>query len=111
MIRVPYEDFFPALNTMATDVAADCVLDIAYGIIQIVMFLYYWQATEPAVVKPELGLTPLEDAQDRASSSSGDFGVSRTRRQGEHSGLGSCLRRFGIPVRSSCTARARRLAS
>ena len=59
-IRVPYEQFFPALNTMATDVAADCVLDVAYAILQIVIFLYYWQATEPAGVEPEPGLTPLE---------------------------------------------------
>jgi hypothetical protein len=59
-IRVPYEQFFPALNTMATDVAADCVLDMAYAIVQIVIFLYYWQATEPAGVEPEPGLNPLE---------------------------------------------------
>jgi hypothetical protein len=59
-IRVPYEQFFPALNTMATDVAVDCVLDMAYAILQIVIFLYYWQATEPAGVEPEPGLTPME---------------------------------------------------
>ena len=59
-IRVPYEQFFPALNTMATDVAADCVLDVAYAIIQIVIFLYYWQATEPPGMEPEPDLTPLE---------------------------------------------------
>ena len=45
---------------MATDVAADCVLDMAYAIIQIVIFLYFWQATEPAGVEPEQGFTPLE---------------------------------------------------
>ncbi len=45
---------------MATDVAADCVLDMAYAIVQIVMFLYYWQATEPAGVEPEPGPTPLQ---------------------------------------------------
>jgi hypothetical protein len=59
-IRVPYEQFCPALNTMATDVAADCVLNMVYAIVQIVTFLYYWQATEPADVEPEPGLTPLE---------------------------------------------------
>jgi hypothetical protein len=59
-IRVTYEQFFPALNTMATDVAADCVLDMAYAILQIVIFLYYWQATEPTGVEPEPGLTPQE---------------------------------------------------
>jgi hypothetical protein len=47
LIRVPYERFFPALNTMAMDVAVDCALDIVHAIIQIVIFLYYWQATEP----------------------------------------------------------------
>jgi hypothetical protein len=59
-IRVPYEQFFPALNTMATDVAADCVLDMAYAIFQIVIFLYYWQATESAGVDPGPGLAPLD---------------------------------------------------
>jgi hypothetical protein len=54
-IRVPYEQFFPAINTMATDVVADCVLDIVYAILQIVIFLYYWQATEPAGVESEPG--------------------------------------------------------
>jgi hypothetical protein len=59
-IRVPYEQFFPALNTMLTDVAADCVLDVAHAIFQIVILLYYWQATESAGVEPEPSLTPLE---------------------------------------------------
>jgi hypothetical protein len=59
-IRVPYEQFFPALNTMATDVAADCVLGMAYAILQIVIFLYYRQATELASVEPEPGLAPLD---------------------------------------------------
>ena len=59
VIRLPYEQF-PALNTMAMDVAADCVLDMSYAIIQIVMFLYYWQATEPTGVEPEPGLAPLQ---------------------------------------------------
>ena len=60
VIRVPFEQFFPALNSMATDVAVDCVLDMAYAILQIVIFLYYWQATEPADVEPEPGVTSLE---------------------------------------------------
>ena len=59
-IRVPSEQLFPALNTMVTDVAVDCVLDMAYAIFHIVIFLYYWQATEPAGVEPEPGLTPLD---------------------------------------------------
>jgi hypothetical protein len=46
LIRVSYTENFPALNTMAMDVAVDCVLDIVYAIIEIVIFLYYWQATE-----------------------------------------------------------------
>jgi hypothetical protein len=56
VIRIPYEEFFPALNTMATDVAVDCVFDLVYVILQIVIFLYYWQATEPAGVEAELGV-------------------------------------------------------
>ena len=36
--------FLPQLDTMATGVVLDCLLDVAYAIIQIVMFLYYWEA-------------------------------------------------------------------
>lgn len=35
--------FFPELDTMATSVVLDCVLDVAFSVIQIVMFLYYWE--------------------------------------------------------------------
>jgi len=47
LIYVPL-DRFPVLDTMATGVALDCALDIAFAPIQIVMFLYYWQAVERA---------------------------------------------------------------
>ena len=36
--------YFPDLDTMATGVVMDCVLDVVFAIIQIAMFLYYWQA-------------------------------------------------------------------
>jgi hypothetical protein len=36
----------PAIDTMVINVAIDCVLDVTYAVIQIVMFLYYWQATQ-----------------------------------------------------------------
>jgi hypothetical protein len=32
------------LNVMAYDVVMDCLLDVVYGVIQITMFLYYWEA-------------------------------------------------------------------
>jgi uncharacterized membrane protein len=37
---------WPQYDTLAANVALDCVLDITFGIIQIVMFLYYWQSAE-----------------------------------------------------------------
>jgi uncharacterized membrane protein len=37
---------FPALDSMATGVALDCLLDVAFAVIQIVLFLYYWEAVE-----------------------------------------------------------------
>ncbi|WP_145385536.1 hypothetical protein [Stieleria neptunia] len=37
-------DLYPQLDTMATSVVMDCILDIVYAIIQIVMFLFYWEA-------------------------------------------------------------------
>ena len=42
LIYLPVE-FFPELDTMATNVVLDCVLDVAFAAIQIVMFLYYWE--------------------------------------------------------------------
>jgi len=38
---------WPLLGVMATGVALDCVLDVTFAIIQIVLFLYYWQAVHP----------------------------------------------------------------
>lgn len=35
----------PQVDTMATWVILDCLLDVAFAMIQIVMFLYYWEAT------------------------------------------------------------------
>jgi hypothetical protein len=51
LIYVPL-DRFPELDTMATGVALDCALDIAFAPIQIVMFLYYWHAVERAGAPP-----------------------------------------------------------
>jgi hypothetical protein len=31
---------------MPVEVALDCVLGIAYAVIQIVMFLFYWESTQ-----------------------------------------------------------------
>jgi hypothetical protein len=38
--------FVASLNTMVVEVVLDCILDIAFAIIQIVVFLFYWEATE-----------------------------------------------------------------
>ena len=42
-IYLPF-DLYPQLDTMATSVVMDCFLDIVYAIVQIVMFLFYWEA-------------------------------------------------------------------
>ncbi|QDV84095.1 hypothetical protein TBK1r_30400 [Stieleria magnilauensis] len=52
-------DFYPQLDTMATSVVLDCFLDIVYAIIQIVMFLFYWEAVakETSSTGPAAGTT------------------------------------------------------
>jgi len=45
--------FFPELDTMGVNVFLDCVLDVAFAVIQIVLFLYYW---ETAREKVKLGI-------------------------------------------------------
>lgn len=42
-VYVPLE--FVEFDTMPIEIALDCFLDIAYAVIQIVMFLFYWEAT------------------------------------------------------------------
>ena len=51
-IRVDFfPESWPSLGTAAIGVALDCVLDVTNAIINIVMFLYYWQGVhrDPAV--------------------------------------------------------------
>jgi uncharacterized membrane protein len=43
LMYLPF-NYFPELDTMATGVVMDCVLDVVFAIPQITMFLYYWQA-------------------------------------------------------------------
>jgi len=38
-------DSVEALNSMPVAVLLDCVLDVAYAVIQIILFLFYWEAT------------------------------------------------------------------
>jgi hypothetical protein len=45
---------------MAMDVTTDCVRGIIYVIIQIALFLYYWQATEPRDEESSPGLASPE---------------------------------------------------
>ena len=35
-----------SLNTMPIEIVLDCILDIAYAVIQIVIFLFYWESTQ-----------------------------------------------------------------
>jgi hypothetical protein len=39
-------DFIESLNIMPVGVVLDCTLDIAYAIIQIVIFLFYWESIQ-----------------------------------------------------------------
>ena len=43
LIYLP-QSFFDQLDGMTYDVLADCLLDVIYAVIQIVMFLFYWEA-------------------------------------------------------------------
>ena len=57
LIYFPLE-FFPELDTMPINVVLDCMLDVAFAVIQIVLFLYYWEATRERGLK--LGTQELE---------------------------------------------------
>ena len=64
LIYLPVE-FFPELDTMATNVVLDCVLDVAFAVIQIVMFLYYWERAGEK--RPELATEELVLREDISS--------------------------------------------
>ncbi len=38
--------FIESLDIMPVEVVLDCILDIAFAVIQIVLFLFYWEATQ-----------------------------------------------------------------
>ena len=38
---------FESLNIMPVGVALDCIVDIGYAVIQIVIFLFYWESIQP----------------------------------------------------------------
>lgn len=38
--------FSESLNTMPVEILLDCILDIAYAVIQIVIFLFYWESIQ-----------------------------------------------------------------
>lgn len=52
-----------SLDSMPVQVALDCVGDIAFMVIQIVMFLYYWEATEDARRGEQAPALEGDDAQ------------------------------------------------
>ena len=55
--------FFESLNTMAVDVLLDCILDIGYAVLQIVIFLFYWEAKqEQRTAEPSAGAHGLQPA-------------------------------------------------
>jgi hypothetical protein len=39
--------FFESLNIMPVEVMLDCILDVAFAVIQIVVFLFYWESIQP----------------------------------------------------------------
>ena len=38
---------FESLNVMPVEVALDCILDVGFAVIQIVVFLFYWESIQP----------------------------------------------------------------
>jgi hypothetical protein len=62
--------FFDSLNITPVEVVLDCALDITYAIIQIVMFLFYWEATSVQRLAGH-GATP----NGRQAATFGDFGL------------------------------------
>jgi hypothetical protein len=45
--------FFESLNLMPVEIVLDCLLDIIFVVIQIVMFLFYWESIQsPEAVEP-----------------------------------------------------------
>lgn len=61
--------FVASLNIMPNEVVLDCILDIAYAIMQIVIFLFYWEATQDQrVAEPIAALnggpaTPVDNSK------------------------------------------------
>ena len=54
---------FESLNTMAVEVLLDCILNIAYAIVQIAIFLFYWEATQAQrTAEPSAGACELSPA-------------------------------------------------
>jgi len=52
--------FIESLNTMIVEVILDCLLDIAYAVIHVVIFLFYWESIqEEKSAEPATGATGL----------------------------------------------------
>ena len=56
----------PQWDSMWTGVALDCVLDVAFAIIQIVMFLYYWDAASNEWLRTQQAIVPDSPGGDVA---------------------------------------------
>ena len=55
--------FFESLNIMPVEVALDCILDIGYTVIEIVIFLFYWESIQPITsAEPAAGADGLPAA-------------------------------------------------
>jgi len=54
------QSYSEQLNVMAFDVVVDCILDSVYAVIQITMFLFYWEAKtneQSAAIPPSMSST------------------------------------------------------
>lgn len=51
--------FLPRFDTIATNVVADCLMDVVFAVIQIVMFLYYWEATQRELEESDAAEPPI----------------------------------------------------
>jgi hypothetical protein len=54
--------FFESLNTMTVEVVLDCMLDLVYAALQIVIFLFYWES-----IQDEKAAEPATGANGRPS--------------------------------------------
>ncbi len=54
--------------SFALETAADCILDIVYAVLQIAVFLYYWEKRQMEVASDESTQVPADSKGDAANA-------------------------------------------